>query len=79
MKCYAEKVYMPGACFRRYPGFICGIKKEAVVAGGKPLPGSCCLDAPYELDVVNWGPAVRCHIVLAASVLCSVRVFFSNA
>jgi hypothetical protein len=60
VKCYAEKVYMPiGKSLelvfgdRPSPGFICGIR-EAVVAGGKPLPGSCCLDTPYELDGVNW-------------------------
>ena len=36
------------------PGFICGIK-EAVVNEGVAMPGTCCLDAPYELDGDHWG------------------------
>jgi hypothetical protein len=38
-------------------GFICGIK-EAVVEDGKRLPGSCCLDAPYEMSGDEWGRPV---------------------
>ena len=39
------------------PGFICGIK-DAMLEDDKPFPGSCCLDAPFELDGDNWGHAV---------------------
>jgi hypothetical protein len=41
-------------------GFICGIKERALVKtdGESPLPGYCCLDAPYQLDILNWGSAV---------------------
>jgi hypothetical protein len=38
-------------------GFICGLK-EAVVRDGKKLPGYCCLDAPYQLNNLDWGNAV---------------------
>ena len=37
-------------------GFICGTK-EAVLTG-KPIAGSCCLDAPFELDGNMWGHEV---------------------
>jgi len=39
------------------PGFICGVK-DAVVYDRIPMPGSCCLDAPYELDGDSWGQPV---------------------
>jgi hypothetical protein len=42
-------------------GFICSTK-EAVINDGKDLPGFCCLDAPYQLDVSNWGNAVSLEI-----------------
>lgn len=42
-------------------GFICSIK-EAVIKDGKSLPGSCCLDAPFQLDGSNWGNAVSVEI-----------------
>ena len=43
--------------FSASPGYICGIK-EAVVDDGKPLPGYCCLDAPFQLDGEYWGHQV---------------------
>ncbi|CAB9521592.1 expressed unknown protein [Seminavis robusta] len=42
------------------PGFICGIK-DAIVNDGVPMPGSCCLDAPYELDGDLWGQPYDCE------------------
>jgi hypothetical protein len=37
-------------------GYVCGMKQA--VLQGKPLPGSCCLDAPYQLAGPDWGYAV---------------------
>jgi hypothetical protein len=42
-------------------GFICSVK-EAVIIYGKDLPGYCCLDAPYQLNISNWGNAVSVEI-----------------
>lgn len=39
------------------PGFVCGIA-NAVVDEDKPVPGTCCLDAPYELSDADWGLSV---------------------
>jgi hypothetical protein len=41
-------------------GFLCGVKEKALVKtyGKTPLPGYCCLDAPYQLNNSNWGSAV---------------------
>lgn len=39
------------------PGFLCGIKEYVVKSSGT-LPGSCCLDAPYELEDDDWGRPV---------------------
>ena len=51
------------------PGFICGIK-DAVVNDGVPMPGTCCLDAPYELDGKNWGqPVSEPYLLLGFSAL----------
>jgi hypothetical protein len=46
------------------PGFICGIK-DAIVTEGLTIPGSCCLDAPFQLDGDDWGRQVSklCSIV----------------
>ena len=41
------------------PGFVCGIL-ESVKHQNKTLPGSCCLDAPYELSGDQWGHAYDC-------------------
>ncbi|CAB9517957.1 expressed unknown protein [Seminavis robusta] len=41
------------------PGFICGIT-QAIVDDGVSMPGSCCLDAPYELDGDMWGQPYSC-------------------
>ncbi|CAB9517870.1 expressed unknown protein [Seminavis robusta] len=43
------------------PGYICGIK-EAVVNQNKPMPGRCCLDAPFQLQDNDWGHAYDCSI-----------------
>jgi len=40
------------------PGHICGIK-DAIKEDKRPVPGTCCLDAPFELDGDNWGHKVR--------------------
>jgi len=36
------------------PGHICGVK-EAVKNSGQKIPGTCCLDAPYQLEGNDWG------------------------
>ncbi|CAB9523634.1 expressed unknown protein [Seminavis robusta] len=41
------------------PGFICGIT-QAIVDDGVSMPGSCCLDAPYELEGDSWGQPYSC-------------------
>ncbi|CAB9498733.1 expressed unknown protein [Seminavis robusta] len=41
------------------PGFICGIK-DAVVTHGALMPGTCCLDAPYERPGNEWGHPFQC-------------------
>lgn len=43
------------------PGFICGIK-DRVVHDGKPLPGTCCLDAAYQLYDDHWGKSYDCSL-----------------
>ena len=48
-----ELVFGPGVS----TGFICGIK-NAVKEKGKSLPGSCCLDAPFQLTDDSWGSPV---------------------
>lgn len=40
-------------------GFICGVR-DAIVDDGKQIPGTCCLDAPFQLDGDNWGNEYKC-------------------
>mmetsp|Transcript_84099 Transcript_84099/g.126082 ORF Transcript_84099/g.126082 Transcript_84099/m.126082 type:complete len:1454 (+) Transcript_84099:272-4633(+) len=62
---YLEKIqYGLGLVFgerRSTPGYVCGIK-SAVVDEGKSLPGTCCLDAPYELGGGDWGFNYECSM-----------------
>ncbi|CAB9512779.1 expressed unknown protein [Seminavis robusta] len=44
---------------RPSPGFICGIK-DAIVKDGKSIPGKCCLDAPWQGKLDQWGQAYDC-------------------
>ena len=39
-------------------GFVCGI--QAKVSEGRTLPGYCCVDAPWQLDDLDWGHAFQC-------------------
>jgi hypothetical protein len=47
-------------------GFICGIKEVIVEEGGggaDRMPGTCCLDAPYQLDGEKWGRSVSAFVM----------------
>ena len=59
------------------PGYICGVK-EAVKVGGEKIPGTCCLDAPYQLDGDDWGFKVNQVITCAATVVSSMICFCCN-
>ena len=54
-------------------GFICGVK-TAIVEHGMSRPGTCCLDAPYELGFTDWGLEVRVKRALPG---CINTVFLS--
>lgn len=62
---------------RTSTGFICGMK-EVIVNDEKEMPGTCCLDAPYELSGDDWGTEYQCPVEGQSAKCKNYGPFFSG-